>query len=59
MLKMIKIIKARFCPNLGSRCVRIFNYAYAWLKPYARIFDDAYASFSTNPKSYILHDLIN
>jgi len=38
---VIKIIKTRFFPNLGSGCIRM-------VKPCACILKDAYTSFSTN-----------
>jgi len=55
---MIKITITRFCYNLGSGCVRILNYVYAWLEPCARILNDVYASFNTELKNQIFIDFI-
>ena len=55
---MIKIIKIRSFPNLGSGCVCILNYVYTQLKPCVCIPDDLYASFNTELKNHIFIDLI-
>ena len=58
MLKMIKIIKTKFCPNLDLRCVHILNYTYVWSKPCEHTLNDAFASFGIDSKNHIFIDLI-